>query len=98
MGRWKFTIIFALFGAFFSWIGYISMQVMFIPGVIGLLPTIPVIEVLNWGSTFEFYHSGNPVDHLGMVKIILIEAIEFGLLGWCVDLIKYRKTKAEKQF
>ena len=91
MNRWKYTIIGVLCGIFFAWFGYISIQNMFLLGFIFILPIIPILKLLNWDSAVGFYHSGYPVDHFGMVKIVLIEAIILGLLGWCFDIIKNRK-------
>lgn len=96
MNRWRFTITFVLLGAFLSWVGYILVQQMFFPAAILLLPTILTIKLLGWDSVFEFYHSGNPVDHFGMAKVVLIATIEFGFVGWCIDLIRHRKAKSSK--
>ncbi|MDP3697841.1 MAG: hypothetical protein Q8R55_07610 [Candidatus Taylorbacteria bacterium] len=64
------------------------------PVALVLLPTIPIIELLHWESALQFYHSGRPVDHFGMIKVVIVGTIEFGLLGWCIDLIKHRKVKS----
>lgn len=92
MRRWNFTITFVLLGAFLSWFGYILVAGMSLLGAICLLPIIPIIKLLNWESVFEFYHSGNSLDHFGMIKVVTIGTIEWGLLGWCLDLIRHRRN------
>jgi len=86
---------FALLGILLSWFGYVSAQMMY-PTLVFLLPTVPIIKLLNWDSALGFYHSGSPADRFGMVKVIFVGAIEFGFLGWCLDLIRHHKVKSEK--
>lgn len=94
MKRWNFTIIFSLLGAFLSWFGYLLLTRMDLSGVVFLLPTFPIIKFLNWDSILGFYHSGSPIDHFGMIKVMLIEITELGLLGWFIDLARHhRKIK-----
>lgn len=92
MGRWKFTILFLTFGAFISYFGYLGLAGMCFPCAVPILPTFPVIKLLNWDSAVSFYHSGRPEDHLGIYKVVLIATIEYGILGWCVDLIRHHKS------
>ena len=93
MRYWRYTLLFVLLGSFLSWLGYVLVQMMFLPGIILLLPVIPVVKLLGLESALQFYHSGASVDQFGMIKIVLIEALEFGFLGYCFDLIRYSKSK-----
>ena len=90
MRRWWFTIVFVLLGAFLSYFGYLGLQGGCFSCAIPLLPALPVIRWLNWESAVSFYHSGWPADNFGVYKVVLIVTIEYGLLGWCIDLIRHR--------
>ena len=93
MRHWRYTLLFVLLGSFLSWLGYVLVQMMFFPGVILLSPVIPVVKLLGLESAFQFYHSGASVDQFGMIKVILIETLEFGFLGLCFDLVRHSKSK-----